>query len=184
MKCSDARELALRQRLNDEQVESLRVHARECKRCRAELEGALLALALRGEPLDSPSPSFNDAVMARIEKAPVTGRVSAEDVVTAISFCLGLAGIASVLYLAKEHLLRWWSAGISVELPLEQFREVIVGLARFGQICRAVAPEVYRGIYGHTAANLLTAVIVALALILALFVARRRETGGALQRHD
>lgn len=70
MNCSEINQLLLKPNLTEQEIRILRSHAHECPRCAAELEGALLALDLSDEAPVSPSPSFADRVMEKVQAAP------------------------------------------------------------------------------------------------------------------
>jgi hypothetical protein len=54
------------------------LHLRACTRCAAELNGAReIVAALEGMPTLSPSPAFADAVMARVQIAPIAMKATA-----------------------------------------------------------------------------------------------------------
>jgi anti-sigma factor RsiW len=78
-------------------------HLRSCAHCTAELEGArALIAALEGLPACTPSPSFSDAVMARVALAPMTAEAAAPAAVQARRRWLpvtakGWAGLMSAL---------------------------------------------------------------------------------------
>ncbi len=175
MKCPEARDLALTQDLAGDQVEALRAHARECSACAAELEGYLLASGLKDAPLERPSPSFADGVMARIETLPAPGRSSTERIAAAASFLITVAGLAFVFSVAKSLLVRFLADGVRVGVPVGPLKEAVLKLVHVADICLTVVIELVKLGNANATATLCVAIAVACALAATLFAARSRE---------
>ena len=176
MKCSEARELALTQDLTVDQVEALRAHVRECSACAAELEGYLFASGLGDAPLERPSPSFADAVMARIETLPAPRKQSTEYTLAAASFIATVAGLAVFFSAVREWFLDEWLGKAVFAFPVGLLKDAVVYVAEKSDLFVTVTVELLKTTYGTTSANLSMAGIVLFGLLIMLCAARPRET--------
>jgi hypothetical protein len=171
MRCSAARQLMQQHELTGEQITQLRQHALECPKCALEIEGALLALSLREDTMELPSPYFVDAVMEKIKTAPVPGKLYTEHLVAAVVFSAAVIGFALVGSFAKETLFRWFGQALTVDVAVQVVKRVITSIVYVvGKGGTLIA--MIEGTYATNTYSLITAGIVGLGLLLLLILAK------------
>jgi len=130
LECSEARELMLTHRLSKDQLESLRVHARECSGCAAEVEGMLVTMRLEEGPLERPSSTFADTVMTRVETMPAPRASIIEHYVAAVACAATICGLAVTLPTIKKIFLDNLSVQVSTDVNVGMIKGAAIHLAR------------------------------------------------------
>ena len=175
MKCSEARKVMLTHGLSEKEIGALQAHARVCDKCAAEIESMLVALRLKGLPVEGPSPVFADDVMAKVETMPVPGRLTTEQLLAPIAFAATVFGLAALFSMVKKAFFDT----LSVQMPFNISAAAVKGaLLQAIGVVRTLgvhAEEFGKIMYGNAAANMLIAAVAACGLMVLLYMARPKN---------
>ena len=170
MNCSEINQLLLKPNLTEQEIRILRSHAHECPRCAAELEGALLALDLSDEAPVSPSASFADRVMEKVQAAPAPGKLTAEQWWATGGFIASVIGLTLLGAFVRGLVLSRWAQGFAFNVSMEPVKHVLAELLHYGTLALKVLTEAAKvWAEASPAANLWTAVGVGVLLLVVLF---------------
>jgi hypothetical protein len=135
-----------------------------------ELEGALLALTLRGEPEVQPPANFTNSVMAEVRKAKAPGKTAWERRLASAGFSGLVLALAVTATLVEAWLVHWWAGGKTIEITLPRASDVLAAWIEGIEIVRQVLEEFYRvaAIGPSTALTLAAVILLAMATLISL----------------
>ncbi len=177
MKCSEAQKLILTHGLAEEQIGGLQAHARECDKCATEIESMLVAVRLEGLPVEEPTRTFADDVMAKVETIPAPGRLTTEQLLAPIAFAATVLGLAALFSIVRKEFFDTLSVQVPFNISAAAVKGALLQAVGVAQTLGAHAEEFGEIVYGNATVNMLIAVVAACGLMVLLYTAKpKRET--------
>lgn len=180
MKCSEARKLILTHGLAEEQICGLQAHARECDKCAAEIESMLVAVRLEGIPVEGPTRTFADAVMAQVGTMSTPGRLTTEQLLAPIAFAATVLGLAALFSIVKRAFFDTLSVQVPFTISAAAVKGALLQTIGAAQTLGTHAEKFGQIMYGNATVNALIAAVAACGLTVLLYMAKpKKETAFA-----